>query len=157
MPDMKGAKANEHDARKEEKRIEDLENLYSMLPDVDPEVVEIHYEQFDRDTEKTYEYLNLKFNGIQGLMGPGVLGPGMMGGGIFAITPGTDADDYALNDLVNGAPMLNVALRPRVSNDQLQLMRSTLPDEEKEMINKALLDERKKNIKKVKEAKKTKW
>jgi hypothetical protein len=152
MPDMKGAKANQHDERQQEKRIEDLENLYSLLPDVEPDTVEVHYEQFDQNAQKTYNYLS---NGLH------LTGGINRGSNIIAIMPTTVDEDVALNDLILGGQMMQqpqVRSTGNVDPAQLEIIASDLPPEEKLMINQALKDEKDKRKKKsVEKAKKKGW
>ena len=147
MPDMAGAKSNQHDDRQQQKRQEDLQNLYAMLPEVEPETIEIHYEQFEQDAQKTYNYFNRKanpFGGIESAM---------------VITPSTVDNDVAVIDLLMGEGMANQpGVRQAsgvISPEQIQLMASNLPAEEKLMINQAMeQDKKERQKKKVEKAKK---
>ena len=148
MPEINRAKANNMEDQQQDKRIQDLENLYSMLPQVEPDIIEVHYEQFHKNADQTYEYLS---RGKHLNQGRTAATRGLI------VTRGTDDDDAALNDLIMGSPMIPAPRMraPVVSDEQLQILASDLPPEEKMMINNALTKEKRK--KKAETAKKKGW
>ncbi|CAI2378898.1 unnamed protein product [Moneuplotes crassus] len=139
MPTSDINKPNELEERRVAKRTTDLENLYALLPDVEADVVEIHYDQFDGNADRTYNYLNKKFNGISD-------NPMMA----LALAQSPNLGDS--NDL----PPRSIYYRPapQPDMDKVQVNTSNLPAEEKKMIKQALQEEKKKNAKKMKSAKK---
>ena len=139
-------KPSDFEDRQTDKRIEDLESLYAMLPDIEPDIIEIHYDQFEGDSLKTYNFLS------RGLHQYGKIMPQPIvivdRGGLFPLVTTHGDDEVGLNDINLGGPILR-------NRDEVAVEVSNLPREDKEMIKKALNDERK--IKKVDKAKKKGW
>ena len=134
-------KPNDLDDRQQQKRITDLENLYEMLPDVEPDVIEMHYDQFEGDTLMTYNYLS------RGMHNFARAATAIFEGGF---TPYND--DYALHNLVTGGSLIP----PPRDMDEVQVAQANLPPEEKKMLNKAIKEEKKKEVKERKKAGKAK-
>lgn len=128
-------KPNELEERRVQKRTEELETLYAMLPDIDEEVVEIHYDQFEGDSLRTYNFLSRGLHQYNNsLQRPVVIADR---GGFAPTTYGNQEDEQALQDLVSGGG----ALQRREEN---QVEGANLPPEEREMIKNVLKEEREK-------------
>ena len=130
IPHSEINKPNDFEDRKAAKRITDLENLYGLLPDIEPDVVEIHYDQFEGNAEKTYEFLNRGLNPY-------------------------NRNIVVINSYGNSQPQNNnyVPVEP-LNQDIMMVNNASIPMEEKKMISKALRKEKKKEIKKVTQARK---
>ena len=147
MPFSDINKPNEIEDRNQAKRIEDLENLYELLPHTEPDVVEIHYDQFEGNVERTYNFLSK--------------GMHHLGVNPLASEPRVVVQMPVGADPFTGAPMgmghpgyyHHPQPRPQQNEEEMVVNNAQLPEEEKEMINKALRSEKRK-VKKMKQAKK---
>lgn len=139
-------KPGDFEDRQQQKRVEDLESLYGMLPDVEPDIIEIHYDQFEWDPLKTFNFLS------RGLHQYGKVIPQPIiivdRGGLFPMIPTNGDDEIRLNDIVFSGPTLR-------DRDDIEVEHSNLPREEREMIKQALNNEKK--TKQVEKAKKKGW
>lgn len=147
MPKSNITKPNEIEDRQTQKRIEDLENLYAMLPDQEPDIVEMHYDQFEGDTIKTYNYLSRGLNQYQGDQ-PRVMVIDARG---FQSVPHNhyDEDVVRLNDLISGGNNL----QSEKKREKEEIRKANIDPEEKKMITKALDENYKKERKEMKKKK----
>ena len=147
MPESNITKPNEINDRQKQKRIEDLENLYAMLPDHEPDIIEYYYNQFNGDTIKTYNHLSRGLDEYHSQ-------PRMIIVDQRGFTPmqptNYDEDVDNLDDLVNGGNRLQAQQRI----DKAQVNQANIDPEEKKMIEKALKDDYKKEKKEIKKKKK---
>ena len=136
-------KPNEIEERKMHKREDELETLYAMLPDIETDVIEMHYEQFEGDSLKTYNYLSRglhQYNDSR--YRPARI---IDRGGLVPTNPGNQEDEEGLQDLVSGGNAIR-------RQEDHQIDQANLPPEEREMIKNVLNKERQK--KQVDKAKK---